>query len=53
MRRTGRELLRRELGRRATATPMTYRTSAGTQFVVIATGSGNNAALMALKVPTR
>lgn len=50
---TGRELLRKELGRRATATPMTYRTSAGTQFVVIATGSGNNAALMALKVTPR
>jgi len=50
---TGKELLRKELGRRATATPMTYRTSAGTQFVVIATGTGNNAALMAFKVAGR
>ncbi len=47
---TGKELLRKELGRRATATPMTYRTSAGHQFVVIATGSDNNAALVALKI---
>ena len=47
---TGKELLRKELGRRATATPMTYRTAAGTQFVVIATGTGNNAALLAMKV---
>lgn len=49
---TGKELLRKELARRATATPMTYRTSAGHQFIVIATGSGNNAALVALKVPS-
>ena len=49
---TGKELLRKDLTRRATATPMTYRTSAGHQFVVIATGSGNNAALVALKVPS-
>jgi quinoprotein glucose dehydrogenase len=47
---TGQELLRKELTRRATATPMTYRTKAGTQFVVIATGAGNNAALVALRV---
>lgn len=46
---TGKELLRKELTRRANATPMTYRTSAGTQFVVIATGAGNNAALVALR----
>ena len=47
---TGRELLRKTLTRRANATPMTYRTKAGTQFVVIATGAGNNAALVALRV---
>jgi quinoprotein glucose dehydrogenase len=47
---TGQELLRKELTRRATATPMTYRMKAGTQFVVIATGAGNNAALVALRV---
>jgi len=46
---TGKELLRKELPRRANATPMTYRTSAGTQFVVIATGAGNNATLVALR----
>jgi quinoprotein glucose dehydrogenase len=47
---TGRELLRKDLGRRATGTPMTYRTSKGTQFIVIATGSGNAATLVALAV---
>lgn len=46
---TGKELLRKELPRRANATPMTYRTKAGTQFVVMATGAGNNAVLVALK----
>lgn len=35
------------LGRAGYAVPMTYRTSAGRQFVVIATGSGSNATLMA------
>ncbi len=47
---TGRELLRKDLPRRATGTPMTYRTSAGRQIVVIATGTGNNATLVALVV---
>jgi quinoprotein glucose dehydrogenase len=47
---TGKELLRKELTRRANGTPMTYRTKAGTQFVVIATGAGNNAALVALRI---
>ncbi len=47
---TGKELLRKELPRRATATPMTYRTKAGKQFIVIATGSGNTATLMAMGV---
>lgn len=46
----GRELARIELPRRTTSTPMTYRTASGTQYVVIATGSGNNAALVALAV---
>jgi quinoprotein glucose dehydrogenase len=35
------------LGRTGYSVPMTYRTSAGRQFVVIATGSGSNARLMA------
>lgn len=36
-----------DLEQRAYANPMTYRTRAGRQFVVIATGSGANAALRA------
>jgi len=45
--RTGKELARFELPRRASATPMTYRAQSGKQFVVMATGGGANAALMA------
>jgi quinoprotein glucose dehydrogenase len=44
---SGRELLRLALPRRATATPMTYRTASGRQFVVVATGIGGDTALMA------
>jgi len=44
---TGKELARFELTRRASATPMTYRSASGKQFVVMATGSGANAALVA------
>ena len=44
---TGRELWRFPLPRRATGTPMTYRSRAGRQFVVIATSSGPDASLMA------
>jgi quinoprotein glucose dehydrogenase len=44
---SGRELMRLALPRRATATPMTYRTASGRQFVVIATGVGGDTALMA------
>jgi quinoprotein glucose dehydrogenase len=47
---TGREVWRLELPRRTSGTPMTYRTKAGHQFIVIATGSGTNAALVALAV---
>ncbi|TAK19181.1 MAG: pyrroloquinoline quinone-dependent dehydrogenase [Acidobacteria bacterium] len=47
---TGKELLRKELARRANGTPMTYRTSAGHQFLVIATGAGANAALVAMRM---
>jgi quinoprotein glucose dehydrogenase len=47
---TGRELARVDLPRRASATPMTYRARSGRQFVVLATGSGANAALVALTV---
>jgi quinoprotein glucose dehydrogenase len=43
---TGRELWRADV-RRAASTPMTYRTASGRQFVVIATGSGRDASLVA------
>jgi quinoprotein glucose dehydrogenase len=44
---TGKTLWRFDLGRRTTATPMTYRTRGGRQFVVIATGRGRQATLVA------
>ena len=44
---TGRELWRAALPGRATSTPMTYRTRAGHQYVVIATGVGKGASLVA------
>jgi quinoprotein glucose dehydrogenase len=43
----GAELWRAPLPRRTNATPMTYRTKAGRQFVVVATGGGEDAALVA------
>jgi len=45
--RTGRELARFELPRRGNGTPMTYRTRSGRQFIVMATGGGGNAVLVA------
>jgi quinoprotein glucose dehydrogenase len=47
---TGKEIWRAELPRRASATPMTYRARSGRQFVVMATGSGSNASLVAWAV---
>jgi quinoprotein glucose dehydrogenase len=47
---TGKDLWRLELPRPPSATPMTYRTSAGHQFLVIATGGGTNAELVGLRV---
>ena len=44
---TGREVARFELPRRSSATPMTYRARSGRQFIVMATGSGANASLVA------
>jgi quinoprotein glucose dehydrogenase len=44
---TGREVWRAELQRRAYSTPMTYRARSGKQFIVMATGSGSNASLVA------
>ena len=47
---TGREVARVDLARRASGTPMTYRAKSGRQFIVMATGSGANASLMAWTV---
>jgi quinoprotein glucose dehydrogenase len=47
---TGAERWRVALTRRANGTPMTYRSKSGRQFVVIATGGGEDAALMAFAV---
>jgi quinoprotein glucose dehydrogenase len=44
---SGQEQWRVSLERRANATPMTYRSKSGRQFVVIATGGGEEASLMA------
>jgi quinoprotein glucose dehydrogenase len=43
---TGKDLWQGPLGERSYGTPLTYRTRAGHQFVVIATGQGTNAALV-------
>jgi quinoprotein glucose dehydrogenase len=43
----GRELAQFPLQRRASGTPMTYRARSGRQFIVMATGAGANAALVA------
>jgi quinoprotein glucose dehydrogenase len=48
---SGRELWKADLPRTATATPMTYRTRAGVQFVVMATGRGPEATLVAWTRP--
>ena len=48
---TGATLWQADLGRRAYSVPMTYRTRAGKQFVVIATGAGADAELVAFTLP--
>jgi quinoprotein glucose dehydrogenase len=48
---TGRELWKVPLPRRVTGTPMTYRSRAGRQFVVVATSAGPDAALVAFALP--
>jgi len=48
---TGAELWRAPLTRRANGTPMAYR-AGGREFVVIATGGGEDAALVAFALPT-
>jgi len=50
---SGAELWKMALPRRANATPMTYRSASGRQFVVIATGGGEDAALVAFALPAR
>ena len=49
--RTGREVWSAPLPERSTATPMTYRTEKGRQFVLIATGSGASQELVAFAPP--
>jgi quinoprotein glucose dehydrogenase len=44
---TGAEIWQAPLPGRANATPMTYRSRAGRQFIVIATGTGEDASLVA------
>ena len=48
---TGREVARLPLPRRASGTPMTYRARSGRQFIVMATGGGANATLVAWSLP--
>ncbi len=48
---TGEELWHGALIERSTATPMTYETDDGQQFVLIATGSGANQELVAFSLP--
>jgi quinoprotein glucose dehydrogenase len=47
---TGREVWRGQLPYANSATPMTYRTKSGEQFVVVATGSGAQNALVAFSL---
>ena len=44
---TGADVWRTPLPRRANGTPMTYRSTNGRQFIVVATGGGEDAALVA------
>ena len=48
---TGRELWSGARSERSTATPMTYQTRRGRQFVLIATGSGSSQELVAFAMP--
>jgi quinoprotein glucose dehydrogenase len=49
---TGAEAWRWTLPRRVNATPMTYRSASGRQFIVVATGGGEDAALVAFAIPS-
>jgi len=48
---TGADVWTAPLARRTNGTPMTYRSRAGRQFVVVATGGGEDAALVAFARP--
>ena len=48
---TGAEIWRGATPQRTSANPMTYRSRSGRQFVVIATGAGPDAALVAFARP--
>lgn len=48
---TGKTLWEYDLGMRNNATPMTYQTKSGRQFVVVASGAGENATLFAFALP--
>jgi quinoprotein glucose dehydrogenase len=48
---TGAELWRAPLNERTNGTPMTYRSKAGRQFVVVAIGQGESATLVSFAVP--
>jgi glucose dehydrogenase len=48
---TGKTLWEYDLGQVAYANPMTYRTRAGKQVVVIATGAGATSKLVAFSIP--
>ena len=48
---TGEDLWTYRLGVRTTGTPMTYSTASGRQYVVIATGSADQATLIAFALP--
>jgi quinoprotein glucose dehydrogenase len=48
---TGAELWQTPLLRRGNGTPMTYRSASGRQIIVIATGGGEDAALVAFALP--
>jgi quinoprotein glucose dehydrogenase len=51
--RTGKELWRGKIPYDNAAVPMTYRTRSGRQFVVVATGTSSNNALVAFALPQR
>jgi quinate dehydrogenase (quinone) len=51
--RTGKELWRGKIPYDNAAVPMTYRTRSGRQFLVVATGTSSNNALVAFALPQR